>query len=122
VGTLAKVLASQGRVAEIAELVDELGDLAAPDDVVAQVEWRGFRSLVLAEDGRLDEAERLAREAVEMADGTDAPVLQAEALLRLSAVQRAVGRASDADAAREKALDRYRAKGHVVPELVWLEG
>jgi class 3 adenylate cyclase/tetratricopeptide (TPR) repeat protein len=122
VGTLAKVLVSQGRVAEIAGLVDELSDLAAPDDVVAQVEWRGFRSLVLAEDGRLDEAERLAHEAVEMADGTDAPVLQAEALLRLSAVLRAAGRVADANAAHEKALDRYRAKGHVVPELVWLEG
>ena len=122
VGTLAKVLISQGRAGEVAALADELQELAAPDDVVAQVEWRGFRSLVAAEAGEVDEAERLAREALKMAQGTDAPVLQAEALLRLAWVLRAAGRGSDADEAHEKALDRYRAKGHVVPEMVRPEG
>jgi tetratricopeptide (TPR) repeat protein len=118
VGTLAKVLVSQGRVDEVAALADELQELAAPDDVVAQVEWRGFRSLVAADAGAVGEAERLAREALAMAEDTDAPVLQAEALLRLASVLRSAGRRSEADAAYEKALDRYRAKGHVVPQLV----
>ena len=114
VGLLAKVLVAESRTDEVDDLTATLEELAAPDDVAAQVDWRGLRALSRVAQGKLDEAEQLAREAVELALTAEGPVLQAEAFERLAAVQRAAGNAAAADATLLEAIRRYRDKGEVV--------
>ena len=43
-------------------------ELAEPDDLLTQIMWRGVRARLLAARGSLDDAERLAREAVALAE------------------------------------------------------
>jgi hypothetical protein len=50
------------------------------------VQWRGPRAKVLAARGERDEAERLAREAVELAERTDFLNLRGDALANLAEV------------------------------------
>ncbi len=68
---LAYILQSDGRDEEALQLTKESENHASTDDVDAQVSWRGARARVLADRGALDEAERLGREAVQLASGTD---------------------------------------------------
>jgi hypothetical protein len=61
-----------GRAGEEAlELTRESKSLATEDDITAQIPWREARARILARRGRTDVAEKLAREAVEIAEGTD---------------------------------------------------
>jgi hypothetical protein len=69
---------------------------------------------VLARRGRLDEAERLAAEAVELAAGSDMLGMQAGALLDLARVRRLAGRNGDAATLARQALDLAERKGHRV--------
>ena len=95
---LARALASQGgRDDEAFELAEVSGELAVRDDRYSQVERRGPLAQVLARRGRLEEAERLATEAVELAG-----------------VQREAGRAADAGELAAQALHQAERKGHLV--------
>jgi DNA-binding SARP family transcriptional activator len=79
-----------------------------------QVGWRGVRAKLLAARGRAGEAEELAEEGVRLGARTDFLTVHAAALLDLGTVLRHGGRAGDADAAIEKALELFRRKGDVV--------
>ena len=90
--------------------------VAAEDDLASQARGRSAQALVLAARGEFVEAERLAREAVELyADAeAEAPNFQGDAWMDLAKVL-AGGRASSpeaAEAARE-ALALYQRKGNV---------
>ena len=61
---LAQALLAQGRADEAWQFTEISEELGAGDDLLTQVVWRGVRSRILAGQGRLDEAEELAREAV----------------------------------------------------------
>jgi len=87
--------------------------LAAPSDVFTQVVWRGVRAKVLARRGRRADGERLAREAVRLAEATDNLELRAGALLDLAAVL-AAGRPPEAAGAATEALRLCERKG-IVP-------
>jgi tetratricopeptide (TPR) repeat protein len=69
---------------------------------------------VLARRGELEEAERLGREAVDIAERTDGLDWRADALVDLAEVLRLAGRPVDAAGSLEEALRLYEAKG-VVP-------
>jgi tetratricopeptide (TPR) repeat protein len=86
--------------------------MAVRDDLYSQVERRGPLALVLARRGRLEEAERLAAEAVEIAEPTDVLSMRADALLDQAAVAAAAGRPGDAHRAARAALALYQAKGN----------
>ena len=60
--------------------------IAAPEDIVTQVMWRGVRARICARRGDAEEGEALAREAVRLAEPTDLLVLRADALLDLAEV------------------------------------
>jgi tetratricopeptide (TPR) repeat protein len=112
---LARALASQGgRDDEAFELAEVSGELAVRDDRYSQVERRGPLAQVLARRGRLEEAERLATEAVELAADTDMLGMRAGALLDLAGVLRAAGRAAEAGALAGQALELAGRKGHLV--------
>jgi class 3 adenylate cyclase/tetratricopeptide (TPR) repeat protein len=107
---LARVLCARGRHNE-AEPLARLGrELAAESDVWAQTLWRQAQALVDAALGKHAEAERLAREAVAVAERTDGLNLQADALYDLAEVLAAAGRTHEAAAALELALERYERK------------
>jgi hypothetical protein len=60
------------------------------------------------------EAERVAREAVTLAEGTDDINMHADALMALAEVLRLANRSSEAAAVIQEALNLYEQKGNVV--------
>ena len=89
-------------------------ELAVRDDLYAQVERRGPLAAVLARRGRLEEAERVATEAIELAAGSDMLGMQAGALLDLAGVLRLAGRDGEAALLARQALALAERKGHLV--------
>jgi hypothetical protein len=110
---LAAAVRAQGRHDEADELAAAAARDGNPDDAEVQILWRLTHARVRAAGGRVDEGERLAQEAVAIAQGTDVPSLRADAFLALAAVRRCThgNGAAAAEAARE-ALALYRAKGN----------
>ena len=68
---LAQAVYAQGRDEEASRYTEISEELASRDDLLTQVIWRSARAGFLARQGRLEEAEALAREAVRMAESTD---------------------------------------------------
>jgi hypothetical protein len=110
---LAHVLHELGHREEALRQAGTSRDLAADADLFAQVRWRGAAAKVLAADGRLEEATRLAGEAVAIAGPTDMLAMHGDALLDLAAVALAAGRDGDAAAAADAALELHQAKGNL---------
>jgi class 3 adenylate cyclase/tetratricopeptide (TPR) repeat protein len=111
---LARALAAQGLDDEALEQAALSGRLAVRDDLYAQVERRGPLAAVLARRGRLEEAERLAAEAVELGADSDMLAMQAGALLDLARVLRLAGRPAEAVPLARQALALAERKGHVI--------
>ncbi|HEU4354778.1 MAG TPA: BTAD domain-containing putative transcriptional regulator, partial [Actinomycetota bacterium] len=98
---LARTLARQGRD-EALSYADEAEATSSDDDVTNEILIRQARALVASAAGDVEVAERLAREAVAISDGTQAPVLRGDARVDLAEVLAAAGRTTDAvDAVRE---------------------
>ena len=116
VPSLVEAVLAQGRTDEALELSDRWRpeDLTVPEDVDAQVAWRRVRAMALSRLGQLDEAERLAREAIDTAATTDFTELHASALAVLGEVLRLSGRAQESTAALEQAVTLFEAKGNLV--------
>jgi class 3 adenylate cyclase/tetratricopeptide (TPR) repeat protein len=110
VARLGRELYALGRVAEAEELAQQGRELAADQDFTPQIAWRQAQALVDASRGRYDEAQMLAREAVAIAEPTDALNWQGEAWSDLVDVLAAGGRADEAAGAFEQALDRFERK------------
>jgi predicted ATPase/class 3 adenylate cyclase len=110
-GFLAQALYELGRFEEARSETAVCEQAASDDDVSSQVLWRGTRAKLLARDGD-PAAERLAREAVELALGTEHLPAQGAALADLAETLRLLGRPMrDVLAALERALGTYERKG-----------
>jgi tetratricopeptide (TPR) repeat protein len=83
---LAKALFALDRRDEAREFVEVAEALASPDDIEAQALVRSVRSRLHAMDGRLEQGQALAREAVALVKQTDSPILQADTLVDVSGV------------------------------------
>ena len=92
-------------------LAEELTD---PADIGAAVLWRSTRAKLRSRVGQHDEAERLAREAVELMSSVDFLEVQADSLVALAEVQRNAGRITEALASAVEALALYARKDHTV--------
>jgi tetratricopeptide (TPR) repeat protein len=99
---------------EALELTQESESLAGEDDITAQVPWRYARARILAHRGEMADAEKFAREAVTIADGTDWLNMQGDAQLALGDVLRLAGRSEEAAGAALQAAERFERKGDVV--------
>jgi class 3 adenylate cyclase/tetratricopeptide (TPR) repeat protein len=91
----------------LARLGRELGD---EQDAATQMQWRQAQALVLSQRGQHEEAERLAREAVAVAEETDALTWHGDTLCDLAEALQNAGRAPEAAAVLERALERYERK------------
>jgi class 3 adenylate cyclase/tetratricopeptide (TPR) repeat protein len=109
-GWLAHCLYKLGRFEEAEEHASICERAAARSWVAAQVVWRGVRAMLLARREDVEQAEALAREAVDLALRTDRIDTQTDALMDLVEVLRASGRGAEAVPVVEDALRRYESK------------
>ena len=108
---LAEALYAQDRLDEAQEFCRASQDSAVAEDLTAQTEWRGVQSKILARSGRHEEAEALAREAVELVARTDLLSNRGNALLDLGEVLRLAGQPAASHAAIRDGLELYEQKG-----------
>ena len=87
--------------------------IAAEDDLASQTHGRSAQALVLVARGEFAEAERLAREAVELYADAQAPNFQGDAWRDLARVLGVAGKPADAEQAAREALALYERKGNV---------
>ncbi len=113
-GILAEVRLSQGEDGEAEALTAEIENVAGTEDVYSQVLWRGVRAKVLARRGQFDEAETLAREAVDLVGPTDFLHLHWLARMSLAEVLALAGRAREAQPVAAEALRLAEDKQHLV--------
>jgi class 3 adenylate cyclase/DNA-binding SARP family transcriptional activator len=109
---LAQALYAQGRFDEASELCAVSEEVAADEDLTAQVSWRGVRAKLLA-PADWEQAHRLATEGVAIAERTDFETVQADALIDLAEVCLAGDRPDEAGTAVERALAVLERKGDV---------
>jgi class 3 adenylate cyclase/tetratricopeptide (TPR) repeat protein len=113
---LARVLLLRERYEEAEELTRTCERIAVEEQVDVQVKWRSIRAVVLARRRELRQAERLAREAVQLVDKTDQLDSRAEARVDLAEVLRLGGRSAEAARELQRAITLYREKGNEVGE------
>jgi len=111
---LAEAVATGDRYDEAEELGNRARDLAAEDDILSQLGWRAIMAKVLAVRGSSEDAEHLAREAVEIADATGFLNDRAETWMRLGEVLRLAVRTDEAAEAFREALTLFERKGNRV--------
>jgi tetratricopeptide (TPR) repeat protein len=109
---LAQALLALGRDDEAEQWLERGHGTAPTDERLPRMLWRQVRGKVLARRGELEEGERLAREAVALAEETDMLNAHADALIDLSEVLTFAG--EDAQAELEQALALYERKGNLV--------
>ena len=113
-GLLARALHAEGHDDEALTFSGVCEETAAPEDLAAQIAWRGGRARILAARGHAEEAVALAREAVALAERTDLVSDHGDALLDLAESLRALGRPAEATHAAGTAERLYRSKGNVI--------
>jgi class 3 adenylate cyclase/tetratricopeptide (TPR) repeat protein len=118
---LAEALYQQDRLDEAEQFTRASEDVAASDDVIAQVWWRGVRAKVFGRRGDGSSALRLAREAVELSEPSDYLIMKAQAHEALGETLRLLGNLEEARRAFERAVELYDAKGDVVDSARLLE-
>jgi class 3 adenylate cyclase len=106
---LVKTLIAQGRFEEAERLVEAA--TPRPEDVVA---WSLLRARVLASRGELDEAEVVAREAIDVFDRSDRLDIRGDARVHLAEILRLASRPADAASALREALELYERRENVV--------
>jgi tetratricopeptide (TPR) repeat protein len=111
---LGRLVAQLGRLDEAEELA-RLGQEAAPaDDWSSQVLWRLAKALALAGRGDLAEAERMAREAVALCEGSDYLPQIGQAWSDLGRVLSLAEKKDQARDALRRALAAFEAKDLMV--------
>ncbi len=111
-GYTAEALYRLGRDDEAWELANKAEATGASDDVITYMLFRQVRAKLLARRGDLDEAERLASDAVALGEPTDAPDVKANARRDLAVVYAAAGKRDEALHALAEAQALYEQKGH----------
>lgn len=109
---LAHVLCALGRFDEADGYAAIARSVAAEDDLASQVFGRSVQAMVLAVRGEFDEAEPLARGAVQMLEDAENPNGQGGVRMDLAQVLRMAGKPADAEHAAREALEFYERKGN----------
>ena len=111
---LADALYAQGRVDEASHWVQVSRETATSDDHDAQARWRSVEAKLLAKREEFDEAEALAREAIDVIGRSDELDNQAHMHVSLLEVLRLAGRNEEAIQALDEALVLFERKGNLV--------
>jgi tetratricopeptide (TPR) repeat protein len=113
-GNLARALYALGRVDEADSWALRAAELGASDDAMTQMLSRRVRAKVLARRGKHVVAERLAREAVALAERTDFLNALGDTYTDFAEVLELAGRSQEAADTYARALACYDRKGHTV--------
>jgi class 3 adenylate cyclase/tetratricopeptide (TPR) repeat protein len=113
-GNLAQALYALDRLDEADAWAGRAAGLGSSDDASKEMLWRQVKAKVLARRGDHAEAERLARKAVAIGEGTDLLDGQGDAIVDLAEVLLLAGKSNEAAAALELAIGRYERKGNRV--------
>jgi class 3 adenylate cyclase/tetratricopeptide (TPR) repeat protein len=111
---LADALYEQGRVDEAPHWVQVSRETATSDDHDAQARWRSVEAKLLAKREEFDEAEAVAREAIDVIGRSDELDNQAQMHVSLVEVLRLAGRNEEAIRALDEALVLFERKGNLV--------
>ena len=109
---LAQCLIDLGETEEAEKALRTATETGAPDDVMTQVPLKAAQARLLAQDGRLAEAETTAREAVRQAEAVDYAELVPVAHLALGEVLRLGGRLDEAAAEWRSMIAFAEARGN----------
>ncbi len=101
----------QGRYDDAFSLVAEIDAVCCPADREWQMKRRGIHARLLARQGQIEDAERLARDAVAIASETDQLWFYADVLMDLAEVLRIAARFQEGADAAGQALQLYERKG-----------
>jgi class 3 adenylate cyclase/ketosteroid isomerase-like protein/tetratricopeptide (TPR) repeat protein len=108
---LARALLAQERGDEAEELT-RVSEARGGEDLKTRIAWSGVRAQVLARRGEHAAAEELVRQAIGLAEQTDALTDHADARMALASVLRAADREAEAVSEAERALGLYEQKGN----------
>jgi tetratricopeptide (TPR) repeat protein len=111
---LVRALLAQGRQEDAFALTERVEATPPLVDLYIRIRRYGARALALTSVGRLDDADRLAREAVELARPTDLLIGRGDTLIDLAEILALAGRPEHAVPALEEAVSLYERKGNVV--------
>ena len=111
---LAQAVFAQGQLEEAEQLCRMAAGAGAHDDIVTQVIWRGVQAKILAHQGRPEDAETLARDAVALVAPTDLLSHHGDAMLDLAEVLRTISRTDEYHGVVHAALSLYEKKGNVI--------
>jgi class 3 adenylate cyclase/tetratricopeptide (TPR) repeat protein len=112
---LVRAVHAQGRHDDAFALTEAIEAVPPLADPYVRTRRRGARALALGSIGRLDEAEALARDAVELSRQSDFLNIRGDTLVDLAGILRLCGRpAESAATALEEAVALYERKGNVV--------
>ncbi|HEX9598448.1 MAG TPA: hypothetical protein VF963_03655, partial [Gaiellaceae bacterium] len=111
---LGDAICEQGRYEEAETWIRLARESAGSDDLDAAFAWRYVQAKVLARLGAVDEAEQLAREAVDLVARTDALNRHGDSLLALAEILHVQGSEERALENIRGALGLYEQKGNVV--------
>jgi DNA-binding SARP family transcriptional activator/tetratricopeptide (TPR) repeat protein len=111
---LAEALYAQGAFAEAERWADVARRHTSEGDISAQFPWRAVLAKVLAQQGAVDDAEALGREAVVFSERTDAINQRGYVLLSLAEVLKIAGRTEDASKCADSAAALFARKGNVM--------
>ncbi len=111
---LGQSVVAQGRLEEAERLARISEEAGASDDAASQVMLLGIRAKVDAREGDLDQAESQARQAVKLANATDALNMRGDAYMDLAEVVLLAARPKEAADSLEEAIRLYEEKGNLV--------
>jgi tetratricopeptide (TPR) repeat protein len=109
---LAQVVYAQGRYVEAQRIAEASQEMGGAEDLATQMGWRGVMAKVLARQGLADEAERVARDGVDLAERTDFG-WRGDQFMDMAEVLRLLNRPAEAIPFLERAIELYEQKGNV---------
>jgi tetratricopeptide (TPR) repeat protein len=107
---LARALYGQGRMDDAYAMTEE-AETAGHNEPLLLVEWGPCRAKILAERGRVEEAEALARKALELVDESDDVFYRGNAAMDAASILKGIGRSGEARDLLVQARGIYEAKG-----------
>jgi len=112
-GELAHAIYEQGRYEEAQVWTRLARESAGADDLDAALSWKPVQAKVLARQGKIDEAELLARETLKLVSRSDSANRNADTFMALAEVLTLADRHGEAEDATRKALRLYQQKGNL---------
>ena len=112
-GELAESIYEQGRYGDAEVWTRVARESAGSDDLDAALSWQPVQAKILARQGELDGAERLARETLELVGRTDSVNRHADSLMTLAEILGLAGHQDGAEEMVRDAVDLYELKGNL---------